>query len=403
MPNSFIDILEHNAHKKARPSCAHNRGVVFKGQKLQKKFFNASSTAITQDYVSGIEYRNGIIEAIYFPEGRIAILPPAVGTTAPLGRYEYSIKDHLGNTRLTFADLDDNKIVDVPSDILQEQHYYPFGLGQDYTWMNNTAINDTKYLYNGKELNDEVFDASKRIGLNWLDFGKRWYDPATIRFPSPDPIIEKFAYLNSYNYASNNPVTNIDLWGLQGVPFQQYYTQMSNAIVDKTRSVIDAVTPSAETQNRVSLAATGVKNMVMGSLLTIVAVGTEPLTSGASTLALPLTIGEVAVGFVQTCDACLGKADADSPLQKRGTIPGMALEANGSKYAGKVDAITQLIPGFLVPGGNLVGGASSGLETATALKAGEASKAILPALNVLDAIGDVTGGVNAIPKEVKKQ
>jgi RHS repeat-associated protein len=182
----------------------------FKGQKLQKKFFNASSTAITQDYVSGIEYRNGTIEAIYFPEGRIAILPPAVGTTAPLGRYEYSIKDHLGNTRLTFADLDDNKIVDVPGDILQEQHYYPFGLGMDYTWMNNTAINDTKYLYNGKELNDEVFDAAKRIGLNWTDYGARWYDAAVGRWWAIDPLADKYGSINPYNYVLNNPTNLID-------------------------------------------------------------------------------------------------------------------------------------------------------------------------------------------------
>jgi RHS repeat-associated protein len=183
----------------------------FKGQKLQKKFFNASSTPITQDYVAGIEYKNGVIEAIYFPEGRIAILTP---TTTPTGRYEYSIKDHLGNTRLTFADLNDNKIVEVPEDILQEQHYYPFGLGMDYTWMNNTAINDTKYLYNGKELNDEVFDATKRIGLNWNDYGARFYDSAIARWITIDPLADKYKRWSPYNYCIDNPVRFIDPNGM---------------------------------------------------------------------------------------------------------------------------------------------------------------------------------------------
>jgi RHS repeat-associated protein len=67
------------------------------------------------------------------------------------------------------------------------------------------------YQYNGKELNQD-------LGLNWLDYGARWYDPAIGRFPNVDPIIEKFPNLTPYNYASNNPVTNIDLWGLQGWP-----------------------------------------------------------------------------------------------------------------------------------------------------------------------------------------
>ena len=67
------------------------------------------------------------------------------------------------------------------------------------------------YFYNAKEWNTDN-------GLNWYDYGKRWYDPTLGRFPSVDPIIDEFPYLTPYNYASNSPVTNIDLWGLQGVP-----------------------------------------------------------------------------------------------------------------------------------------------------------------------------------------
>lgn len=47
--------------------------------------------------------------------------------------------------------------------------------------------------------------------------GLGFNDPQIGRFPSLDPLSDKFVHLSPYNYASNNPVTNIDLWGLQGI------------------------------------------------------------------------------------------------------------------------------------------------------------------------------------------
>ncbi|MEM6766207.1 MAG: RHS repeat-associated core domain-containing protein, partial [Bacteroidota bacterium] len=98
--------------------------------------------------------------------------------------------------------------IDPGKDILQEEHYYPFGLSMAPLSFQQGTPN--RYRYNGKELHTE---------LGWYDYGFRWYDPAVARFVSVDPLAEDFVYLTTYQYASNSPIVNIDLDGLEGIRF----------------------------------------------------------------------------------------------------------------------------------------------------------------------------------------
>jgi RHS repeat-associated protein len=122
-------------------------------------------------------------------------------------QYEYTLKDHLGNSRVTFADLDNNGTINPLAEILQENHYYPFGLNQEGKWLNNAALPDTKYQYNGKELNED-------LGLNWNDYGKRWYDPSIGRWSVTDMLSELNRDLTPYRYGFNNPMRFTDPFGL---------------------------------------------------------------------------------------------------------------------------------------------------------------------------------------------
>jgi RHS repeat-associated protein len=70
------------------------------------------------------------------------------------------------------------------------------------------------YKFNGKELNHKEF--SDGTGLDWYSYGMREYDPQIGRFFRVDPITDKFYELTPYQYASDNPIRNKDIDGLEG-------------------------------------------------------------------------------------------------------------------------------------------------------------------------------------------
>ena len=172
------------------------------GQKLRKK--TTDGTAITtQDYLGGIELKNNRLESIYNEEGRAYNTTNATQTYPYTWRREYNLKDHLGNTRVSFTDKNANGIIDNQTELLQETHYYPFGMSFNGAWYSDATASKNKYLYNGKELNDE-------FGLNLSDYGARWYDASIGRWWSVDPLAEKYNFITPYNQSLNNPIKFLD-------------------------------------------------------------------------------------------------------------------------------------------------------------------------------------------------
>ena len=171
------------------------------GVKLYKVSTNADPTPVSvrKDYLGGIEYADNVVEAIYHSEGRA--VPNGTDYT-----FEYTLKDHLGNSRVTFADLDKDGEV-AQSEILQTNHYYPFGMAMEIASQPMGNPNNA-YQYNGKELNAD-------FGLDWLDYGARWYDASIARWSAVDPLAEKYMPFSPYNYVANNPLKFIDPDGEQ--------------------------------------------------------------------------------------------------------------------------------------------------------------------------------------------
>ncbi|MCG8332201.1 MAG: hypothetical protein MI974_31235, partial [Chitinophagales bacterium] len=78
-----------------------------------RKWEKQSGNNITE-YISGIEYKNGAIEAIYAPDGRLVFDGLNGGRAA--FRAEYYHQDHLGNNRLVFCDFNNNGLIEISDD-----------------------------------------------------------------------------------------------------------------------------------------------------------------------------------------------------------------------------------------------------------------------------------------------
>ncbi|MCI5056108.1 MAG: hypothetical protein MRY83_08370, partial [Flavobacteriales bacterium] len=163
----------------------------------------------TKTYIKSFIYEGNDLQSIHFEDGRVV-------KNGNSFQYEYSLKDHLGNTRAIFSDLDQNGEIDPDlGEVLQRNHYYPFGLEMDGPW-STVVSNENEFKYNGKEL-EKTFD------LGWYDYHARWYEPAIGRWHTIDPHAESYYSWSSYNYVYNNPVIFIDPDGMDPEKKQIYF------------------------------------------------------------------------------------------------------------------------------------------------------------------------------------
>ncbi|QBZ98881.1 DUF6443 domain-containing protein [Flavobacterium sangjuense] len=193
------------------------------GQKKSKKVTRELSEAIT-DYIDGYQYTDTILNFFPHAEGYVNVTPCAECENQMRFNYVYQYKDHLGNIRVSYG-YDE---VDEEIKIIEENHYYPFGLKHtkynsekneyvlDEEYPERTKIVELppgekeiyKYKYNGKEWQDE-------LGLNMYDYGARNYDPALGRWMNMDPLAEQYRRWSPYTYAMDNPVYFIDPDGMR--------------------------------------------------------------------------------------------------------------------------------------------------------------------------------------------
>ena len=148
------------------------------GTKWSKKVVTSGTS--TMEYYGNFVYQNGALDKVLTSEGYYQA-----------GKYHYYLKDHLGSTRMVVSYSGSTPTVE------QVIEYYPFG---SMFSENNLAKN--KYLYNGKELQNEFFEN--------YDYGARFYDPELGRWHVVDPMAEKYVNISPYAYVGGNPINLID-------------------------------------------------------------------------------------------------------------------------------------------------------------------------------------------------
>ena len=120
--------------------------------------------------------------------------PGGVGID-PVRRWELS--DPLGSGLV---------IVDENGERLTHRVFAPFGRVHDWAGFANTKTYYAGHLYDEKK------------GLHYMQ--ARWYDPASGRFLSVDPLVDmtRPETHNPYTYAANNPLAIVDPSGTTGIP-----------------------------------------------------------------------------------------------------------------------------------------------------------------------------------------
>lgn len=111
--------------------------------------------------------------------------------------------------------FDDVRLEHTRGKILQEDHYYPFG-------MNINALSTTAPFGEPNTFNTfQGQEKTTEFDLGWVQFKWRNHDPQTGRFFNIDPLAESYYYNSPYAFSGNMVTAHIELEGLEPMHYMR--------------------------------------------------------------------------------------------------------------------------------------------------------------------------------------
>ncbi|OYU66892.1 MAG: hypothetical protein CFE22_07185 [Cytophagaceae bacterium BCCC1] len=227
---SYLGSFEFEGNKLSR--VFHGTGFV---QNLAANVSSGGQTSgnITGSNIVSTQKLKSGVKSEYIVDKSICLLPgfeslptfnaeikPLVGF-----QWNYILRDHLGNTRVLFADKNGDGLIrqdasEALNEVLSLSNYSPFGLELGGSHQNLKHQFD--YKFNGKQENSFT-------GLT--DFGARYFDKALAVWGQIDPSSEKYLPMSTRIFAANLPNKFIDPDGREiDVTGMDVYSQVQLAL-----------------------------------------------------------------------------------------------------------------------------------------------------------------------------
>jgi uncharacterized protein (TIGR02594 family) len=189
--NKNITAISYNElNKVSQITFADGKTIAYDYDASGNRLSTAASGITKKHYLGGAVVEGTAFQFFAMAEGRVRV---SGGSFV----YEYFLKDHQGNVRLS---LEDNA---GQARVVQENHYYPFGAAMQGA-VNSIAVPTmpNRELYNGGSEWQNQFGDEPNFHSTFF----REYDPVLGRFNGVDPAADRFAGWSPYNYAFNDPV-----------------------------------------------------------------------------------------------------------------------------------------------------------------------------------------------------